>query len=372
MIGLRAALGVGVLAVAVLLPAAPALAHGADAPDGTNYRTAVTGVTPATAGLRVRAVEGGGRLELTNHTGRTVEVLGYQEEPYLEVRPDGVYENIYSPATYLNVSLTGDATVPATADPAQAPSWRRVSSAPVARWHDHRTHWMDGAPPPPVAADPGQTHRIRDWVVPLRADVSTMEVRGTLDWLPPPTGWPWWIGTLGAAVLIGLLGLRWDRFSPLLATIAAGAGGVALAYAVAREIDAGAEGPGPMLAGLLTGQVWPTLIALATLAAAGYAWRRRPAADLALGLAGACLALIAGATNALVFSRSIAPVPLDALVARAVTAAVIAAGAGLAVAAVLRLRTLARHTPPAPPPAPPRPAPPAPPAPPAASPQGAA
>ena len=43
----------------------------------------MTAVSPAAAGLRVRAVEAGARLELTNHTGTTVEVLGYQNEPYL-------------------------------------------------------------------------------------------------------------------------------------------------------------------------------------------------------------------------------------------------------------------------------------------------
>jgi hypothetical protein len=174
-----------------------------------------------------------------------------------------------------------------------------------------------------------------------------MEVRGTLDWMPPPVGWLWWIGAFGAAVLIGLLGLRWDRFTPLLAAVATGAGGVALGYAVARELDAGADGPGPVLAGLLTGQVWPTLIGVSTLAAAVYAWRRKPAADLALGLAGTCLALIAGATNALVFSRSVAPVPMDAAVARTLTATVIGAGAGLAIAAALRLRALSRQPRPA-------------------------
>ena len=118
---------------AALVPASGASAHGADAPDGTNYRTTVTTVTPAVAGLTVRAVEAGGRLELTNHSGRTIEVLGYSGEPYLEVRPDGVYENTRSPATYVNETLTADSPVPASADPTAAPEWRQVSGEPVAR-----------------------------------------------------------------------------------------------------------------------------------------------------------------------------------------------------------------------------------------------
>ena len=169
--------------------ASPAWAHGADAPDGTDYRTAVTAVSPARPGLTVRAVEAGARLELTNHAGTTVEVLGYYGEPYLSVRPDGVYENVHSPAVYLNATLTG------TADAARPRPTRRcrrrgaqASSVPVARWHDHRVALDARRPPPPsVAAGPTGPQRVRDWAVPLRVDgAPPMEVRGTLDWVPPP------------------------------------------------------------------------------------------------------------------------------------------------------------------------------------------
>ena len=342
----RVALLLAAVATAILLgPAAPAWAHGADAPDGTNFRTAVTAVAPTVDGLELRAVEAGARLELTNRTGRTIEVLGYRNEPYLEVRPDGVYENVHSPATYLNVSLTGDAPVPPAADPTQPPSWRRLSTTPVARWHDHRTHWMSATLPPPVSADPDRPHRIRDWVVPLRDQLSIVEARGTLDWVPPPFAAVWWIAALAGAVLLGLLGLAWDRALPILAAVAAGVSLTALGYAVARELDAGNRDAGAVLAGLLSGQVLPVLIALAGLVAAVYALRRGAAADLALGLAGACLALIAGATNGAVFARGVAPVPWDAVWARVATAAVLAGGAGLAIAAALRLRALSRANP---------------------------
>src|SRR5262245_20968599 len=98
----RLAGALGAAAVMVLAAAAPAAAHAADAPDATNYRTTITGLTPALPGVEVRAIEAGARLELTNTAQRTVEVLGYSNEPYLEVRPDGVYQNTNSPATYLN------------------------------------------------------------------------------------------------------------------------------------------------------------------------------------------------------------------------------------------------------------------------------
>ena len=335
---------------AALAVAAPAWAHGGDAPDGTNYRTVVTGMTGSLPGVRVRAVEAGARLELDNRGGETVEVLGYDGEPYLEVRPDGVYENVNSPATYLNVSLTGG-DVPARADPAAAPSWRRVSDEPVVRWHDHRSHWMGSTPPPEVARDPGRTHRIRDWAVPLRSGVTTVDVRGTLDWIPPPGAGLWWSAAALAAAGLGALGLLPLDRRPGgrgLGALAVVGGLLSIGYAVARELDAGATSLGGVLLGLLVTQVWPVLAGLATVAAGVYALARRPSADFALALAGACLALFAGLPNAAVFGRGVAPVPFDPTLARLVVAAVLAIGAGLLVANALRLRAAVRAAAPAP------------------------
>ena len=87
-----------IVAGAVIAPATPASAHGGDAPGSTAYRTTVTGLSTPEKGLSVRAVEGGARLELTNETGHPVEVLGYAGEPYLDIRPDGTWQNVNSPA----------------------------------------------------------------------------------------------------------------------------------------------------------------------------------------------------------------------------------------------------------------------------------
>ncbi|MEU8191790.1 hypothetical protein AB0C00_31620, partial [Micromonospora carbonacea] len=184
---------VGVLAglAAVLATATPAAAHGGESPDGTDYRAEVTGVAPARPGLTARVVEGGARLELVNRTGRPIEVIGYTGEPYLRVGPDGVYENSRSPATYLNRTLAGDTALPARADPAAAPDWRRVGDGPTARWHDRRARWQESAPPAAVRADPTREQRVRDWAVPLRDGVEPVEIRGTLDWVPPPDAYPW-------------------------------------------------------------------------------------------------------------------------------------------------------------------------------------
>lgn len=341
--------------VGALAVAAPAAAHGADAPDATNYRTAVTSITPPVAGLSVRAIEAGARLELTNRTGRVVEVLGYAGEPYLQVRPDGVFENVNSPATYRNATLAGNTAPPATADPGKPPVWQRVSAEPVARWHDQRTHWLEAEPPAQVRADPGRPHRVRDWVVPLRADTTTaVQVRGTLDWLPPPDPYAWWAGIALGVLAVGALGLMppaWPsgrRALAGLAVLTALGGLAAVGYAVARELDAGADGPGTLALGLLTGGVWPLLVGLGALAAAGYALARRPAADFALALAGTCLALFAGLPAAALLARPVAPTPGPAVVARLAVAAVIVVGFGVAAASALRMRVAARTAAPRP------------------------
>ena len=77
----------------------------------------------------------------------TVMVMGYQDEPYLRFRADGVVlENQRSPTTYLNQSRYGT-TAPSGADPALPPDWLPVGQNGRYAWHDHRAHWMSQEPP---------------------------------------------------------------------------------------------------------------------------------------------------------------------------------------------------------------------------------
>jgi hypothetical protein len=352
---IRAVLG-GTLAglVAALAVASPASAHSADAPAASDYRCVVTGISPPLPGLTVRTVSAGTELELVNRGARTVEVLGYSGEPYLRVGPDGVYQNASSPSTYLNETLTGGPNPPAPVTPAAAPVWQKLSGTPAVLWHDHRAHWMSAGLPPVVAADPGAPHQISVWTVPLRDGVRPLTVTGTLDWQPRPVPGAWWAGGLLLAAGVAALGLlRTPRALTIGAGIAAVAGLCALGYAVGAARDSGALGALGVARAVVTVQPWPLLCGLAALAAAGYAAARRPAADLALGLAGACLALFAGISNAAVFAHAVPPAPLPGDMARALVLACIAGGAGLAGLAALRLRAVAASPPAAPPTAPP-------------------
>jgi hypothetical protein len=196
---------------------------------------------------------------------------------------------------------------------------------------------MSANPPGPAITEPDRTHRIRDWVVPLRDGAREFEVRGTLDWVPPPTPALWWAG----ALLLAAFGVPARRGRTLAAAVALIAGGTTLGYAVARELDAGATSAGALLSGLFAGQVPVLLAALFAVTAAGLVPARRSGGDFALTLAGAALAVFAGFANVGVFAQAVAPVPGPSWWAR--VAVLIALGGGLALltAGLLRLRAAA-------------------------------
>ncbi|WP_341719345.1 hypothetical protein QQG74_06250 [Micromonospora sp. FIMYZ51] len=355
----RAALLLAGTVCALLATAAPAAAHGADAPNGSDYRTEVTGVTPAGPQLRVRVVEAGARLELTNTGAEPVEVIGYSGEPYLRVGPDGVFENTRSPATYLNRTIAGDTVLPAEVDPAAAPHWRRVDDGPTVRWHDQRALWREPGPPAQVRAAPDREHLVRDWAVPLRAAPGPLEIRGTLTWVPPPDAYVWWVAVTLGALAVGAVGLLPAASMPGrraltgLGGLLACGGLAAVLVTIGRVRDAGAEGVGGMLAGLLTGQAWALLAGLGAIAAGWWASTgssaptadgapRRSHVDFVVALAGACVALFAGVANAAAFARSVPPVPWPATATRVLVVLVLVAGAGALAAAVLRLHATGR------------------------------
>jgi hypothetical protein len=312
---------VAALAGAVLVPAGPALAHGGDQPDATAYRIEVTGIGRELPGLSVRVVEAGARLELTNATGHSVEVLGYQGEPYLDVRPDGTYRNANSPATYLNETIGGDSPVPSNADPTAAPDWRKISTGTTVRWHDQRPRWNSDGLAPQAVADPGRAHKLRDWSVPLRTGATTFTVEGTLTWEPPPLAWAWWAGTAALAATIFWIGQRRPR---LVGPVTLVAGTITIAYATTRLI-LGVEGQLPALvSGLLA--VGAGVLTL------------RGRGPFPLLLAGAAMAIFAGANEAGVFTQAVVNFPGPGWLPRLAVLTGVGAGAGLAAIGVMRVR----------------------------------
>jgi hypothetical protein len=157
-------------------------------------------------GVSLQVLEFADRLILTNHSGETVTVLGYDREPYGRVLANGTVElNTSSPAYYLNQNFYGDVNVPASASASATPHWTVVDRTGRLEWHDHRIHWMSPALPPQVKNKAKRT-KIFDWQVPIEVGARMATVNGELFWTPAHTAAPAAaIPVLVALVVLGLL-----------------------------------------------------------------------------------------------------------------------------------------------------------------------
>jgi len=179
---MRRALVLG--AAVALLSAPPAAAHQGN----PNFRSVVDSITPAVKGVTLHVLNYDDRFELTNHSGKTVTVQGYDGEPYARVLADGTVEvNKRSPAYYLNDDRYADVKVPASADPKAPPQWSVVDRTARLQWHDHRMHWMSRSVPPQVK-DKSRRTKVFDYAIPLRVDAQRASIRGTLFWQPDEGG----------------------------------------------------------------------------------------------------------------------------------------------------------------------------------------
>jgi hypothetical protein len=322
--------------LAAVTPVTPAAAHQVGGMGATNYHATLTSIEPAIAGVSLRVVENGSRLELRNDTDAVVVVAGYSGEPYARIGPDGVQLNDSSPATVLNADRYLRTALPPTTDEREPPAWRQVSEDPVWRWHDHRVHWSLSTLPPTVADAPDQRHRVRDWTVSLwyGEAMTPMTAVGTLDWVPGPSPWPWF--TLAALLIVGvvLLALLRAPHRPL-----AGAVGVFLAAYLLHGfgVMVAVAGSVPQRLSVLFGAesflVWPFAILIAVLL-----WRRHTwAAWLAAGL-GLVVASQVYRGDAAAWWSSSAPTALPSTVNRLAVALVVGLGAGLVVALPVLLR----------------------------------
>ena len=192
-----------VLAVADL--AGPAFAHGRRS-ESTNFSSRILD-TPGLPGV-TWAIHGGDQfLAVTNTSATELAVPGYEDEPYLRVGPDGVFQNVASKAAYLNGDRYGDvATFPPNVGADQEPRWTKLSDGPTYAWYDHRIHWMRAGMPPGVA-DPSRQALVNAWEVPFTYGGEEQMLSGELLWVPAPSPVPWLAGAL-LVTAPALLGLR--------------------------------------------------------------------------------------------------------------------------------------------------------------------
>ncbi len=189
-----------------ILGAAPAVAQ-ADNPgvDASHYLTQITGIAPATA-VTAEVDPRGQWIQLTNPTGQLLTVLGYSNEPYVQISNAGVSVNLNSPSRLLNGNQVGSTAFnPATA--ALAPSWQQLSGHDNYRWHDHRIHWMGFQRPPSVQQNPKLQQVIDTWTIHLRYGSQPVVLTGTLSWIPVSGGSTWLTNAVSVAIPVGALGV---------------------------------------------------------------------------------------------------------------------------------------------------------------------
>jgi hypothetical protein len=179
--------------------AIPASAHEGN----PNFESTVTAVRNV-PGLKAEIIGGDDHLLLINEAPKTVTVLGYDDEPYVRMEPDGrVLVNQKSEATYINEDRFGQVKVPAGVGADVKPVWKQVSTTGRFEFHDHRIHWMSKSDPPQVT-DRAKRTKVFDWTVPVREAGVTgpSGVRGELVWRGEGGGPP-----TGAFLALGLLAL---------------------------------------------------------------------------------------------------------------------------------------------------------------------
>ena len=206
------------LGALILVPALPARAQTPSSPiresgnpiedkgNSYHYRSYITHVVPDAPGLSLQVLEFADRLILTNHTGSTVTVYGYEGEPYARVLADGTVEvNTRSPAYYLNQNFYANVTVPPSATSSAPPQWTVIDRTGELEWHDHRIHWMSPLTPPQVK-DQSKRTKIFDWQVPIQVGARRGVIDGQLFWVPEEgTKAP--VAAIVAFVVIALAGL---------------------------------------------------------------------------------------------------------------------------------------------------------------------
>lgn len=327
-----------VIAAALLLATAPpAAAHSVAGVTATNYRTTLRDVSPEIEGLTIRIVEAGSRMEARYTGPGDVYVLGYEGERFLRIGARGVYENLKSPATYINKTRDG-IDPPASADPKAAPVWRKISGGNVARWHDHRVHFMGEANPPQVRNAPGERHVISaDWKVTFVRGAQSSVASGDLVWEPGPSPAPMVALVIGLFAVVVLASLR----RPFLAVGLAVAALVAVDVVHAVGIGFGNAGS----VGTQIGRVFSssTVSLPAWIVGGGAVWflsRRRLDGFFAAVFCGLIVAVVGGIADVTVLSRSVIPYALPEVVSRAVVAASLGLGFGVAAASGLSIRRL--------------------------------
>jgi hypothetical protein len=345
MIRMRRIIVTVVIAAALLMAGAtPAWAHSVSGTGATNFKTTLKRVSPTLPGLHLKVIEAGSRVELSYTGTKTIYVLGYVDEQYLRIDKRGVFENRNSPATYINKTRNG-VNPRGDVDPRKKPVWEKISSGHVARWHDHRIHFMGGINPPAVRTQPGERHVIQDdWQVKVTDGTTTAVAHGSLVWVPGPSPAPMIL--LALVLLVGLVLLTW-RVAPFVPVALATAFLVVVDIVHAYAIGfANAGGFGIKFAQTFASSIVSVPAWAVGIGAVWLLLKRRVDGFFAAVFCGAIVAVVGGLADFTVLSRSQVPFALAASVARPIVAISFGLGVGIAAASGLAIRRLEPNGPP--------------------------
>jgi hypothetical protein len=334
----------GLVLVALASTSGPAQAHSAANSPASNYRTKLLLVTPTSKAYEANVIETGNRFELRWKSGPELIVPDYDDHPYLRIGPKGVEENQQSNAKYLNSSRMGSTNIPDGLKPEGPPEWKRISTEPVARWHDHRIHRMTADLPEPVAKDPNKTHIIDTAPVLFSAGSTLVTATTEMRWIPGPSPVPYFV-LAGLLAVVALGAALWARNNLARRRVAVKIVCALCTVLVVADvvhlvgISFGVVGPLGEALGRMVSVGFVSLAAWAiTLTGMVLALRNRLDAPYLLTFGAALMAVVGGLADLGILSKSSLPVAFGdggpALV-RLLVAITIGLGIGVAIAGVL-------------------------------------
>lgn len=307
-----------VVIAGLLAMAAPAAAHSVGGVRPTNRKVTVTS-TPA--GVHVRLIDLGARIDLAPIGCREVTVRGIYNEPYLRVGPSGASYNARSPTYYADQPRRAGPPLspPPDAGITGPPRWTRIHGTGCAiTWADKRVAALGG------------------WTIPVEVRGADGVIAGTTRVVAPSgSGWRW--AGLTVAIAIGVVAAGWRHprviilaaTSTLLLALAAHAVGAAMSSPASSTVVVGRvlldRGGVVVALGVLT-------------AAAAIAVARRHDDVVLMGALAGLIAFFAGTGDATTLSRSQLPTTLPPTLDRVAVTAVIAFGAAVAVTATRGVR----------------------------------
>jgi len=331
----RSALVAVATLVLLVVAAAPASAHTISGPRPSNYRSTVTKIEPPAPGVSVWIVDLGNKTQLTNRTRSDATVLGYEDEPYLRIGPDGVFENVHSAATYINRTRQGG-VVPQGVDtsPTLAPEWRKISDGNSWAWHDHRAHYMGLTLPPIVQNAPGKFHHISVGEIKFVHNGVTSTVFVALDWVPGPSSLPWipaFVIVFAAALVVAVMPRSWKALAGSIAFLVL----VDMTHTITYEIGR-AGSNATKVVGFFTGSFVSIIVWVGAVFTIIGLWRRRIEALYGVVFVGVMLALVGGATDLSSLWKSQLPSAGPDGLTRLSVVLLLAGGAGVAIGALVR------------------------------------